>query len=251
VKPGASVLAQLTTEGDKVQPGLVVQRFGKGRTGALLVGDMWRWSLRRAQENTDDLAQSWRQIARWLTADVPRTIEVDVQAPTSSADPHRIVVQLRDSAFKPLDNATVQLTITQPDSKSIELAATPDRDRLGTYVAEFWSQADGAYRCVAEASGPDGEEIGDATSGWTAQPSATEFARVEPNIEQLERLAAASGGELVSLEDLDTFASALPSAKVPITESHVEPLWHRPWLLLVAIGCLCLEWGLRRVKGLP
>ena len=251
VKPGASVLAQLTTEGDKVQPGLVVQRFGKGRTGALLVGDMWRWSLRRAQENTDDLAQSWRQIARWLTADVPRKIEIDVQVPTSSADAHRVVVQLRDSAFKPLDNATVQLTITQPDSKAIELAATPDRQRLGTYVAEYWSQADGPYRCAATATGPDGEELGSATSGWTAQPSATEFASVEPNVELLERLAAASGGEFVALEDLDSFAAALPSSQVPITESHVEPLWHRPWLLLIAIGCLCLEWGLRRVKGLP
>lgn len=251
VKPGASVLAQLTLEGDKVQPGLVVQRFGKGRAGALLVGDMWRWSLRRAQENTDDLAQSWRQIARWLTADVPRNIEVDVQASASSADPHRLVVQLRDPAFKPLDNATVKLTITQPDAKSIELAATPDRDRLGTYVAEYWSQTDGPYRCVAAGVGPDGEDLGSATSGWTAQPSATEFASVEPNVDQLKRLAAASGGELVALENLDAFAASLPTAKVPITESHVEPLWHRPWLLLVAIGCLCLEWGLRRVKGLP
>ncbi len=251
VKPGASVLAQLTLEDGQPQPGFVVQRFGKGRTGALLVGDMWRWSLRRAQENTDDLAQSWRQIARWLTADVPRAIEVDVQPPTSSAEPHRVNVQLRDKAFKPLDNATVKLTITQPDLQTIELAAAPDRERLGEYVAEYWSQADGAYQCEAEATGPDGEELGIAISGWTAQPSATEFASVLPNVDQLSRLASASGGELVALEDLDAFAAALPASTVPITEPHVEPLWHRPWLLLIAIGCLCLEWGLRRVKGLP
>ena len=159
VKPGSSVLAQLSLENGRTQPGLVVQRFGKGRTGALLVGDMWRWSLRRAQENTDDLAQSWRQIGRWLTADVPRLIEVDVEAPASSAEPHRVAVQLRDPAFKPLDNATVKLTIAQPDAKSIELAATPDRERLGLYVAEYWSQLDGAYRCEVEATGPDGEEL--------------------------------------------------------------------------------------------
>ena len=93
--------------------------------------------------------------------------------------------------------------------------------------------------------------LGSEVSGWTAQPSASEFASVEPNVERLARIAEASGGELVRLEDLDSFASALPSSKVPITESRVEPLWHRPWLLLIAIGCLCLEWGLRRVRGLP
>ena len=251
VKPGAAVLAQLSSENGQTQPGLVVQRFGKGRSGALLVGDMWRWSLRRAQEDTDDLAQSWRQIARWLTADVPRRVEVDVQPPASSAEPHRVAVQLRDAAFKPLDNATVKLTIHQPDTKTIELAATPDRERLGVYVAEYWSQADGAYRCDVVAAGPDGEELGEELTGWTAQPSASEFASVEPNVEQLRKLAEQSGGRLVALDELDAFATDLPNSKVPVTESHVEPLWHRPWLLLIAIGCLCVEWGLRRVKGLP
>ncbi len=251
VKPGASVLAELSSDSGQSQPGLVTQRFGKGRSGALLVGDMWRWSLRRAQESTDDLAQSWRQIARWLTADVPRRIEVDVEPPASSAEPHRVMIQLRDPAFKPLDNAGVKLTITEPDGKAIELAAAPDRERLGVYVAEYWSQADGAYRCKVVAAGPDGEELGEVVSGWTAQPSASEFASVEPNVEQLKRLAAQTGGKLVTLDELDAFAADLPNAKVPVTESHVEPLWHRPWLLLIAIGCLCVEWGLRRVKGLP
>ncbi len=251
VKPGASVLAQLQTNDGQSLPGLVVQRFGKGRAGALLVGDMWRWSLRRAQENTDDLAQSWRQIARWLTADVPRNFEIDVQAPSNSAEPHQLVVTLRDTACKPLDNATVELTITQPDSKEIQLVATPDRERLGTYIAEFWSQSDGAYRCKATAKGPDEEDLGNVVTGWTALPSAREFAKVEPNVEQLQRLASATGGRLIELDDLDAFAKDLPNSKVPITEPHVEPLWHRPWLLIAAIGFLCIEWGVRRVRGLP
>ncbi len=125
IKPGASVLAQLQTSDGQSTPGLVVQRFGKGRAGALLVGDMWRWSLRRAQENTDDLAQSWRQIARWLTADVPRNFELDVQSPSNSIDPHRLVVTLRDAACKPLDNATVELTITQLTRKKFSWSRRP------------------------------------------------------------------------------------------------------------------------------
>jgi uncharacterized membrane protein len=251
VKPGASVLAQLSNDDKMSQPGLVVQRFGKGRSAALLVGDMWRWSLRRANEKTDDLAQSWRQIARWLTADVPRNIQVEVQQPTSSSEPHRIAIQVRDPAFKPLDNADIQLSVRQPNDQEIQLAATPDRTRQGFYNAEFWSQYDGAYRCEVTVDGPDGKEIGVVQCGWTALPSATEFARVEPDIVRLRALAERSGGELVALEELDRLASDFPSSKVPITESHVEPLWHRPWLLLLAIGCLCLEWGIRRVRGLP
>ena len=82
-KPGAAVLAEIAT-GEDQRPGLVTQRFGKGKSLALLVGDFWRWSMRRAAEDTDDLAQSWRQIARWLTNDVPKRVQIDVTPPEAA-----------------------------------------------------------------------------------------------------------------------------------------------------------------------
>jgi uncharacterized membrane protein len=250
LKPGASLLAEVsTTQGN--QPGLVAQRFGKGRSLALLVGDFWRWSMRRATEDTDDLAQSWRQIARWLTSDVPRRVEVDIQPPAGSMEAHRLTVVLRDAAYKPQDNATVNLTVTEPDGREVDAMAIADPTRPGVYQSEYWSAADGGYRCKVESISPDGEPLDVVNTGWTAQPSAAEFARIEPDISALEKLANNSGGELVPIKELDAFVASLPTRKVPVTEVRVEPLWHRPWLILVAIGCLCGEWGLRRWKGLP
>jgi uncharacterized membrane protein len=250
VKPGASVLAQLETA-TGTEPGLVAQRFGKGRTLALLVGDMWRWSLRRPTDDADDLAQSWRQIGRWLTGDVPKRLQVEIQPPSGALEPHRALISLRDPAYEPMDNATVELKVTEPDGQEVTATATAHPQKPGVYVAEYWSRADGGYRCHIEAKGPDGEVIEPIDTGWTAEPSASEFARVEPDRELLQRLAQESGGELVPIENLESFVASLPSKKVPITESRVEPLWHRPWLILFAIGCLCLEWGIRRWKGLP
>jgi uncharacterized membrane protein len=249
-KPGASVLAELETA-TGTEPGLVAQRFGKGRSMALLVGDFWRWSMRRASEDADDLAQSWRQIARWLTGDVPKRLQAEILPPEGALQPHTIRISLRDAAFKPLDNAEIKLLVTEPDGQEVQATAVASATRPGMYVAEYWSRTDGGYRCRIEASGPDGERIDPLVTGWTAQPSATEFARVSPDNELLERLAEHSGGQLVDIGDLDSFVGQLPSKKVPITESRVEPLWHRPWFVLFAIGCLCLEWGIRRWKGLP
>lgn len=250
IKPGASVLATLeTAQGE--EPGLVTQRFGKGRSLALLVGDFWRWSMRRAEEDVDDLAQNWRQIARWLTNDVPRQVEVDIVAPPDPLAPHRIVLTLRDAAYEPLDNASIKLTVTEPDGQQVAATASPDPVVVGQYVAEYWSKLDGGYRCEIQAIAPDGEALEVSTLGWTAQPSASEFARIETDREILKKLADASGGELVEIDNLDSFAASLPTRKVPITESRIEPLWHRPWFVLFAIGCLCIEWGIRRWKGLP
>lgn len=250
VKPGASVLAELDSSAGK-QPGLSIQRFGKGRSAALLVGDMWRWSMRRATPETDDLAQSWRQIARWLTGDVPQRASASIDPPSTPLDPHRIAVSLNDAAFEPLDNAMLSLTVIEPDGKEVSTSAVPDADKPGLYQAEYWSKADGGYRIVIEASGPDGEILEPIETGWTAEPSAAEFADVNPNEQVLKRLAEKSGGEVVPVDQLGDFVQTLPSKKVPITESRVEPLWHRPWFVIFAIGCLVAEWGLRRWKGLP
>lgn len=249
-KPGSELLAELSRGSGGSQPALVSQRFGRGRTLALLVGDFWRWSMRRASLDTDDLSQNWRQIARWLTSDVPRRVQIEIVPPTDPQQPHRLNIVLRDAGFQPLDNANVRLTVTEPDGRVVEVQAQPDSVRRGHYVADYWSALDGGYRCEIESTGPDGQSLEVLQSGWTAQPSVAEFARVEPDTALLERLAQASGGEVVELNNLDSFVTSLPTRRVPQTEVRIEPLWHQPWLIALAIGCLCLEWGLRRWKGL-
>ena len=44
----ASVLAQVSSPGGAPTPALVVQQFGRGRTAALLVGDLWPITLDEA-----------------------------------------------------------------------------------------------------------------------------------------------------------------------------------------------------------
>ncbi|MFO1513231.1 MAG: glutamine amidotransferase [Verrucomicrobiota bacterium] len=46
-KPGASVIAEVQAENGTKYPALVEQRFGNGRVGALLVGDLWRSGFAR------------------------------------------------------------------------------------------------------------------------------------------------------------------------------------------------------------
>lgn len=248
-KPGASVLASLTTV-EGVQPAVVTQRFGKGRTLAFLVGDFWRWSMRRVSEDNDDHGQHWRQLARWITGDVPRRVSVEVEDPEDAAGAHRIVVRVRDAQYRTQDNVRVELLVTEPDGTVISASAKPHEKELGTYVADYWSKADGGYLCEIKVEDKGDEALGIET-GWTAQPSAREFASIVPDTDFLQQIASRTGGRLVELEELDRFVTELSSEKVPVTESRVEPLWHRPWLILFALGCLVCEWAIRRWKGLP
>ena len=101
------------------------------------------------------------------------------------------------------------------------------------------------------ASAPDGSEVGQVDTGWASDPAAEEFRDLRPNRALLDRVARATGGEVVAPSRLDAFAAGLPTRNAQITEPYVRPVWHQPWVFLLAIACLAGEWGLRRWRGLP
>jgi uncharacterized membrane protein len=206
----------------------------------------------RAEETVarDDPAQTWRQVTRWLVNDSPRRVECRVVAGDAAA-PTRVITTVLDEAFLPSENATVRLEITPPSGPAFTANAAADFESPGQYVSEHWAGMPGGYRVTARATDQDGTEIGIAETGWSADPGAAEFRDLAINRPWLQRLADATGGEIIDDRSLDAFITSLPNRKVPVTQTWVYPIWHRPWVMLAAILCLCGEWGLRRWKGMP
>ena len=250
IKPGASVLAQVRDAASTVVPALVAQPFGKGHVGALLVGALWRWGLRRASPAEDDLDRSWRQTVRWLVADVPRRVEIAVKTrPDAAAPTVEVIVRARDAQYRPLDDSKVALDVTLPDASHLPLVAEPT-DEPGAYRAAVVARQPGAYRFAATVNAADGATVGTAVAGWAAQPAADEFARLEPDRDGLADLARRTGGAMVDGDGLAAFVADLPSRKAPVVEPWTAPLWHQPFYFLVAVVCLAAEWGVRRLNGL-
>jgi hypothetical protein len=251
IKPGATMLAAAVDAGGTQRPALVVQSYGRGRAAALLVGDLWRWRLAVDPEN-QDLEKMWRQLLRWLTADVPGRVGATYAVSTDEAKPGvRIAVRARDAEYKPLDNAQVTVRITPPDGKPLDLEAEPSLAEPGVYETTFVPRDAGAYRAAANVTDGAGEKLGESEVGWTNDPAADEFRRLSPDREALETLARQTGGETVEVDDLESFASSLAARPAPETVQTLYPLWHTPWVFLIAISCLAGEWGLRRWKGMP
>ena len=247
IKPGAIGLAEANAAAGQA-PAFVVQRFGKGRTAALLLGDVWRASMRR-QSAQDDLATFWRQVTRWLVSDVPRRVEVNVAARPTGAQPVRIQVQVVDAEYHADDDASVQLTVRPPHGDPITIA-TESGDTSGVYEAEYLPFEPGGYRVETKVVGGDGKALPPNTAGWIWSPRESEFERLAVNTEQLTQLARATGGETVPLDQIDRFVQTLDKRPVPVTELSVTPFWHQSWVFATALLCLCAEWGIRRWTGL-
>jgi uncharacterized membrane protein len=249
IKPGATILANATGPDNTTYPALVVQRFGNGRTAAMLIGDLWRWKLQSVTES-EDLNKAWRQTLRWLVSEVPRRVEVLAEPDSSQPSLTKIRVEIRDEEFKPQLNAELELKVVTPSEKEIVIASQQDSRNVGQYIAEFSSQEPGAYRIIATAKSPDGELIETRETGWISDPAVAEFESLRPNREFLKQIADKTGGELIEVGDLESFAASFDARKVPVSETKSVPWWHRWSIFAAAVGLLLAEWGARRMWGL-
>jgi hypothetical protein len=267
IKPGATVIASVTDAKGATHPGLIVERYGNGRSAAMPIGDFWRWGF-RDRETHRDMDKAWRQMIRWLVSDVPNRVELLAEA--QAGDPNQAVqlqVRVKDKKFQALDNAKVTLTVqwigesaplgtnaaaapASSATNSVRLTAEQSLSDPGVYLASYVPRQPGGYFAEAMVTDSTGAEVGHASTGWSADPAAEEFKSLKPNRTLMELIAKKTGGEMVAAAKLNDFARGLPNKQVPITENWTTPFWHQPLVFMFALACFVAEWGIRRMKGL-
>jgi hypothetical protein len=250
-KPAARVLAEVVNSLGERLPALIVQPYGNGRVGVITIGDFWRWSLSRSATVPDELPTLWRQMVRWLVADVPRRLEarIDPKA-TQHGTALEVVVDARSEDFEPQPEATVEVKVQTPDGETLNIPAEPSLEEPGRFELTYVPRDSGSYRIHAVGTGSDGEVFGEAEVGWTHNPLADEFESLTVRREWLESLANRSGGEVIESNSLEAFADSLPTRTAPKMETWSTPLWHRGPVLAAIITLLLVEWLLRRRQGL-
>lgn len=246
-KPGALVVAR-ASNGVREVPAIVAQRYGRGRVAAMLIGDFFQSGL-GDEAKQKDLGRAWRQLTRWMLADVPDRFEARAE---ETGDSIKLRVWARNEKFEPMENARVTLAIspTAEGTPPVLMPAEPSSSEAGLFEATFIPRVSGGYRVEATVEGEDGKVAGVAQTGWSTNLAASEFRDLRPNVAALERLAKQTGGRVVKAEELPNLVRDLPSERVPIMETWTQPLWHTPWVMLAALLCFVLEWGLRRRSGL-
>lgn len=249
IKPGASILATVS-DAQNSYPAVAVQRFGEGRVGGVFIGDFWRWGL-HDEDSHKDMDRLWRQMMRWLVVDVADAVTFSSEIDAADRERVKLAVRVRDRAFKPNSDAIVKIEVTQPDGTKSQLFAEPSLKEPGLFETEFFASKPGNYR--ASTSVEDAEKrtpLGTKQVGWTYDPLAVEFAKLEPNRDLMKRLAEDTGGKMIALEDIGTLPELLKNIRVPVEVTLATPLWHTPWVFAAILLLLLGEWALRRKGGM-
>ncbi len=259
MKPGATVIATVRDEKGAELPALAIQRFGRGRTAALMLGDVWKWGMRDATLHVD-MDKGWRQLVRWLVSDVPNRVQTTVEPIAQDANGAvRVQVRVRDEKFQPVDDAAVAVEIEPvvfegtagAAGATIKLEAEAALTEPGLYQATYVPRQTGGYKATATVKNNVGADLGRGEAGWSTDLAAEEFRSLVPNTALLEDIARKTGGQVVAIDELEKFARRLPQLRAPVMETWSYPAWHTPLMFAFALACLLSEWGLRRWKGMP
>ena len=250
IKPGASILSTVIDSERRTLPAIITQRYGEGKSAAVTIADFWRWGM-KDPEQQENLARSWRQLVRWAINEVPSRVELEKEEVNSGPLPlSKLSVRVQTKTFDPQDDATVILTVSHQDGETSTLSAEPSLTDPGLFTTEYASENPSGYRVQASVLDGEGEEIGTDEIARTINPEADEFAKLGPNQSTLERIAAETGGKMLRLDELAELPALLKTLDLPISEVRQRPLWHTPWLFLIALACFLGEWVIRRRQGI-
>ena len=250
IKPGARVLAELSDTNRKKLPALVVQRFGLGRTAVFTIGDFWRWGM-KSSEDHDLMAKSWRQMMRWLAADVPAFMEVKIEEPDNPQNPVLVEFKPRDKDFKSLEEVNPRVEITNSQGVVESKAMEQDDKDPGIYRLQYYPPANGNYSIRVSAGSEELPEKGEQLNKFYVTDQTKEDKVLIPDQQFLTDLADKTGGKVLSLDELQSFVQNIPEENFKVVEERSEPLWNRAWVFTLIILLLSGEWFMRRTRGMP
>ena len=247
VKPGATTL--LRTPDDLVV--LASQRYGAGRSMAFPVQDSWMWQM-HADVPVEDMTHElfWRRLLRWLIADVPEQVAARA-APdrVEAGDRVTVIATVGDDAYEALNTSAVAALVTDPSGGVAEIPMAWTTAEDGEYRGTFTASEDGVHEVRVEAS--DGNDlVGEDVTYVHVAPLATEFYDAALRTPLLERVAGETGGRVYTPATVGDLPEDIQYVGGNVTVREERDLWDMPAVLLLLLGLVLGEWGVRRLRGL-
>ena len=260
LKPTAEVLAEAlgsSGEGTLTVPLLVSMRYGAGQSLFVATDETWRWRYGRGDLFFD---QFWVQLVQllgrgrlqqssgrraWLEVSHRKVglgqavvVEVSIQDRLLlNRDLSRIAVGVFEAADPDAGQLDrVELVPVGPGDRG---PASEEAEEPTVFRAVWRPTVAGDL--VLRVIEPALADLGIVQRLEVTRPD-DEMLDPSADHERLRALAARTGGQVVSIEDLDDLAAVVPnrSRKTPADQS--EPLWNSPLALLLVVGLLTVEW---------
>jgi len=247
IKPGASVLLQTAGQAaGSAEPVLLWQRYGRGKSYVLATSGTWRWQMGLPAEDQRHEA-FWQGFMGELVAGVLTRLSVSTdQFEYLDSSTARLTVDTRDAEFQSDSLTTPVVNIYHPDGTDRTVAMQFDPSIAGRAVADVDVQDVGAYRLEVNLEGDSDISL---TRWITRENNRAEDFGVRRNDALLQRLASATGGAVLELDEIDRLPELMNAGSSLLVRHSELPLWNMPILFLLIIASKLTEWIMRWRTG--
>ncbi len=274
-KPGATPIAYFsdptTMTGGKKPIYLATQFYGAGRVSFQGGGEFWR--LREVGDSYFDTY--YTKLIRWagqgrLMRDSDRGILLLDKQQAIMGEQVMVRAVLRDAQFQPTILPDVKAKLIEPSGRNSALVLTPipDPSQPGVYLGQFFTKATGTYEVQLPVGGLADQQL--LTQQVAVRVPALEIQRPQRNDSLLGELASRTGGKLwIGMDSLlpsqsdatnstPSSLSTLPQSIESRDQTNYLPgspdreFQQRLMGILMAliVGCLSMEWLIRRLSRL-
>ncbi|MGN6369770.1 MAG: hypothetical protein ACTHN5_16040, partial [Phycisphaerae bacterium] len=258
-KAGASVLA--VHPGAKVNgaPAIVlaVEQYGKGRSAAFAADTTWHWNLfLRGMGKDSPYNRFWGQMVRWLASEEdlqkkngPSVVAMLGKEKYEAGEKVVLRAAVTDREGQSTNYANVWAEVTGPDGKvsRVAMAAQQAEGSVGEYAGTVEPGMSGKYGVVVRGE-KEKVDLGKDTTNFEVLAAAGERDVLAAEPGTLREISRLTGGNYVELPGVgalaDRLVAELPAGAVAVKTA--VPLYHPRGFFFVVIGCLGVEWFLRR-----
>jgi uncharacterized membrane protein len=244
LRPGAIVLLEAVA-GERAEPLLVTQRYGRGATWLFATATSWRWQMRMplADQSHETF---WKQLLHALAT--PSPPQVSLRADRSMVEDDRgmqLEAQVLGETFQPVPQVVVEATATAETGATAPVRIEPSGAGAGRYSVNVQAANPGLYRVELQA------RVGDRVL-----PGAVAHLRREDGVQEqfssyqhrpmLERIARETGGRYWQLDQIGELPEAMRYSRAGMIERQTLDLWNMPLAFLLLALLKGAEWLLRR-----
>ena len=246
LKPGATALL---VEASSAEAVLTQMRVGAGRTFLFGAAETWRWRSGPAEDVQD---RFWLQLIRHAAGE-----PYGARSDRLALDVDRVAfevgqtAQAKVRALSGVSGDALRLEVVQAGKTVRTLAPSPaGGTETGRFTARVGPLPAGDYELRLSEAGAADAAGGLSLPLHVTAGYETELADVSGDASLLSRLADATGGELVPLDQVGRLAGRLRERAARRSGYVEQRLWDSPYLFVLVVACFAAEWAARKRLGL-
>lgn len=239
----------LMVEEESRLPVLTEMRLGVGRAFFVAFTESWRWRFKVGGRDQDFF---WRQLVQhasedpYFAHDGPLALDTD-KVSAAPGEPIHIRARLTDQPAETLSTYKVDV---YRDGKFVTDQLLTPTDAASLRFAATITLPAGDYELRWTVSGLGKTAHSVRIPLYVGSTGEQELADLSGDEKMLRKLAEASGGEFLTLPQVNRLPERLAAAGDSRSRYADLPLWDSPYLFGLVIGFLGVEWALRKHVGL-